>query len=104
MAFQGMGLFAEAIDEFRLASADPACAGECAFLLGLCLRDQGKPNAAIDSFKEASRFAKDVRSRASAHFEIAKTCRESGEIEKADVALAEARSLNADVESKWGRR
>lgn len=104
MAFQGMGLFAEAIDEFRLASADPACAGECAFLIGLCMREQGNPNAAIDSFQEASRLAMDVRSRASAHFEIAKTCRDNGEIEKADVALAEARSLDGDVESKWGRR
>ena len=47
-----MGLYDEAVDEFRAAARDTSRSADCACLEGLCWRDKGDSSAAEDAFKQ----------------------------------------------------
>jgi tetratricopeptide (TPR) repeat protein len=50
LAYHGMGLFADAIDEFTVAASDPKRECVCQSMIGMIHRQQGNVNAAIDAF------------------------------------------------------
>jgi tetratricopeptide (TPR) repeat protein len=50
LAYHGMGLVADAIDEFTVAGADPKRECVCHSMIGMIHRAQGNVNAAIDAF------------------------------------------------------
>lgn len=52
IAYKEMGMLDEAVNEFVLASKDPAKALDCASMLGLCYMEKGSYDKAIDLFKD----------------------------------------------------
>jgi tetratricopeptide (TPR) repeat protein len=52
IAYKEMGLYDEAVEEFRAAARDTSRSADCSCLEGLCWRDKGDMTAAEDAFKE----------------------------------------------------
>lgn len=57
IAYREMGLFDDAVSEFRAASVDPARAADCACLEGICWRDKGDLAAAEEAFGKGLQLA-----------------------------------------------
>lgn len=57
IAYREMGLFDDAVSEFRAASVDPARAADCACLEGICWRDKGDLAAAEEAFRKGLQLA-----------------------------------------------
>lgn|GEM_PF-1081088 len=57
IAYREMGLFDDAVAEFRAASVDPARAADCACLEGICWRDKGDLAAAEEAFGKGLQLA-----------------------------------------------
>ncbi|MBI5656105.1 MAG: tetratricopeptide repeat protein, partial [Geobacter sp.] len=57
IAYREMGLFDDAVAEFRAASVDPARAADCACLEGICWRDKGDLAAAEEAFSKGLQLA-----------------------------------------------
>jgi len=50
IAYKEMGLLDEAIGEFQISAKDPARAVECCSMLGICFREKGLPQLAVEWF------------------------------------------------------
>ena len=59
IAYREMGLFGDAVSEFRAAMGSPARRIDCLHMIGLCTLDQGQAAAAVQHFEEAM-ASKDV--------------------------------------------
>lgn len=53
IAYREMGLFTDAVSEFRAAMGNPARRIDCLHMMGLCTLDQGSAAAAVQHFEEA---------------------------------------------------
>ncbi|MSM38759.1 MAG: tetratricopeptide repeat protein [Geobacter sp.] len=72
IAYREMGLFDDAVAEFRAASVDPARAADCACLEGICWRDKGDLAAAEEAFSKGLQLASlSTESRLNLKYELA---------------------------------
>lgn len=84
VAYKEMGLFDDAIGEFKIAAANPArqCLGET--MIGLCLVEKGDVATAIDHFKRGLQAAeKTEREELALYFEIGAAYEHLGDLSEA---------------------
>lgn len=95
IAYYEMGLLDEAIDEFEIASAEPALGAECRALIGICFRAQGHTDRAIQSFSSAIK-APGISDgqKAVFFFELAVSLESVGERAKARKMMKQVRLLD----------
>ena len=79
IAYREMGLWDEAIGEFQIASAAPERRADCFAMMGMCQRDKGELDAALESFKEAHKAAANDKQRAAFCYELAATLEAKGD-------------------------
>jgi len=118
MAFREMGLYDEAINEFRHAAADPVLRMKCLVLQGGCLRDKGdattaesllrsllKPGLSLDDVTQASTGRRIVvvsllkpglslEDTLFTKYELALTCQLTGKDDEAAKLFAEIDGVN----------
>ncbi len=84
IAYKEMGLYDDAIDEFKTAVKDPARFVESATMIGLCYRDKGEQDEALKWFLKALK-APDLPEEAylELHYEIGKIYENKGDLKKA---------------------
>lgn len=107
MAFREMGLFDEAINEFRQASSDPARRLGCLIFQGACLRDKGDLKNADTVLRSLLKPGLDQEDFLSAKYELALTCKAAlkndefarmlAEIETVSPGYRDVRSLIAEI-------
>lgn len=107
MAFKEMGLYDEAINEFRQASADPARRVECIIFQGACLRDKGDVKNADKVLRSLLKPDLNQEDFLSAKYELALTskiahnsdeyARLLAEIEASSPGYRDVRSLIASI-------
>jgi hypothetical protein len=105
-----MGLFDEAINEFRQASADPQRRIECIIFQGACLRDKGDMKNADKVLRSLLKPDLEQEDFLSAKYELALTCKAAhksdefarmlAEIEAASPGYRDVRSLIASIGSE----
>lgn len=89
MAFKEMGLFDDAINEFRQASADPARRVECILFQGACLRDKGDVKNAEIVFRSLLKPDLNQDDFLATKYELALTCRAAHKSDEYARLLAE---------------
>jgi tetratricopeptide (TPR) repeat protein len=106
IAYREMGLLDEAIGEFQIASEDTARRPDCLSMIGICQRDKGDLDAAIQSFSGALKTpGLNEKQKASFFYELATTLEMSGETAKAQKAFQQVQALDPgfrDVADKLG--
>ncbi len=89
VAFKEMGLFDEALNEFRQAADDPLRRVACLVLQGTCLREKGALEAAETVLRDLLRGELVVEDSCSGKYELALVCEAAGKSEEAASLLAE---------------
>jgi tetratricopeptide (TPR) repeat protein len=79
LAYKEMGLYDEAIKAFEKVLRLPGREVQCRVMLGMCLREQGRPTDAITQFKEGLHANASERERLSLYYEIGCTYEALGE-------------------------
>lgn len=109
IAYREMGLLDEAIGEFQIASEEPSRKADCLSMIGICQRDKGDMDAAIQSFSTAIKTAQsqgmNEKQKASFFYELATTLELAGEAGKAQKAFQQVQALDPgfrDVAEKLG--
>ncbi|HEY3308594.1 MAG TPA: tetratricopeptide repeat protein [Desulfuromonadaceae bacterium] len=103
VAFKEMGLFDEAINEFRQASVDPARTVECLVLQGVCLREKGDVVTAENYLRSLVKPGLNIEDTCAIKYELALTCEALGKKDVATVLLTEIDASNPgfrDVSSR----
>ena len=103
VAFKEMGLFDDAINEFRQAGVDPARTVECLVLQGVCLREKGDVVTAENYLRSLLKPGLDIEDTCTIKYELALTCEALGKKDLAAVLLTEIDSANPgfrDVRSR----
>lgn len=96
IAYKEMGLFDEAIAEFRSAAADPIRRFDCLTLEGVCYRDKGDFARAEEIFTDAlSRTGLSPEEHLSLTYELALLCETAGKQDDALRLYQEVRAMNA---------
>lgn len=95
ITYREMGLIDQALSEFSTALGKRVRRAECYRLLGLCHRDQGDLEAAVDNFRKGLgiRDGGDMAA-ASLHFELAEVELQRGNTESAGDEYAEVKRLD----------
>jgi len=95
MAFREMGLFDEALIEFRQAAEDPARRVECLIQQGACLRDKGdflRAESALQSLLGAPGLS--LEETSAIKYELALTCEAAGRASDAARMYGEIEAAN----------
>lgn len=103
LAFKEMGLFDEAINEFRKASSDPARRMACLIMQGACLRERGEFDTAINMLNTLLKPGLSIDDSCAIKYELVLTYESSGNTEEATRLLNEIDSENPhfrDVSSR----
>jgi tetratricopeptide (TPR) repeat protein len=110
MAFKEMGLYDDAINEFRQASANPDRRVECLIFQGACLRDKGDVTNAEIVLRSLLKPSLNQEDFLSAKYELSLTCNAAhkpdeyarllAEIEAASPGYRDVRSLIAKIGTK----
>lgn len=89
VAFKEMGLYDEAVNEFRHAADDPERKVACLILQGTCLREKGSLETAENMLRTLLRPGLAIEDACSIKYELALTCEAAGKDEEAARLLAE---------------
>lgn len=89
VAFKEMGLYDEAVNEFRQAAADPSRRVACLMLQGACLREKGSLDAAETVLRSLLKPGLGLEEGCSVKYELALICEAAGKAEEAAALLAE---------------
>lgn len=103
LAFKEMGLFDEAINEFRTAAKDPERRVDCMILQGVCLRERGELATADNVFRSLMKPGLELEDLCAVKYELALTSAALGNNEEAAALFAEIDSINPgfrDVSSR----
>lgn len=103
VAFKEMGLFDEALNEFRQAATDPERKVECLALQGACLRDKGDVVTAETVLRSLLNPGLAIRDLCAVKYELALTCAVVGKHEEATALLGEIQQVSPgfrDVRSR----
>lgn len=95
LAFKEMGLFDDAISEFRLASADPVRKIRCLLLQGVCLREKGQLDTSENLLMALLNPDLSVDELCAVKYELALTLELQGHHERATALLAEVQEANS---------
>jgi tetratricopeptide (TPR) repeat protein len=88
-AFKEMGLYDEAINEFRQASLDTARRVECMIMQCACLRERGEPEKAISILRALLKPGLSVEAGCAVKYELATGYETTGNKEQANLLLNE---------------
>jgi pilus assembly protein FimV len=95
IAYKEMGLYDEAINEFRVACADPLRAVDCVILHGICLKEKGDLTEAEEIIVSGiSQFGTDPEKVLNLKYELALLYENSGRMDEALRAYREIFSAN----------
>lgn len=94
MAFREMGLYDEAINEFRKASLDSARRIACLIMQGACLRERGEFETAENMLNTLLQPGLNLDDACAVKYELVLTYESSGKSEKAKQLLNEIDSVN----------
>lgn len=83
LAFREMGLYDEAINEFRQASSDTSRRRECLIMQGACLRERGQHDAAITILKGLLKPGLSREDSSAVKYELALTHEAAGNSDQA---------------------
>jgi len=103
VAFKEMGLFDEAINEFRQAALEPTRRVECLILQGACLRERGELAMAENVLSSLMKPGLSLEDACAVKYELALTFEVCGKSEQASALLNEIDSVNPgfrDVRSR----
>lgn len=89
VAFKEMGLYDEAVNEFRQAADDPSRRIACLILQGTCLREKGGLEAAESLLRSLLKPGLGLEDSCSVKYELALICEAAGKAEEAAGLLAE---------------
>ena len=95
VAFKEMGLYDEAINEFRQAAGEPARRVECLVLQAACLRERGEPGTAEKILNALKKPGLSLEDACSVKYELALVLEAQGHNEQAATLMAEIDSVNA---------
>jgi tetratricopeptide (TPR) repeat protein len=95
IAYKEMGLFDDAISEFRAAMTDTARRPECLHLMGICALDGGQPGDALEHLKELLACT-DVNQDGAlaAQYDIGRAYAALGEVAQARLAYQSVQALD----------
>lgn len=93
-AFKEMGLFDEAINEFRQASRDPARRVECLIMQCICLRERGELDKAITMLQALLKPGLSEEESCAVKYELATGYEAAGRNEEANTLLNEINTVN----------
>lgn len=93
-AFKEMGLYDEAINEFRQASHDPAMLVECLIMQCSCLRERGELEKATTILLALLKPELSVEESCAVKYELATGYEAAGKTEEANVLLNEINAAN----------
>ena len=102
-AFRDMGLFDEALNEFRQASQDISLRFECLVLQCVCLRERGELEKSITIFQTLLKLELSLKENCAVKYELASGYEAAGKIEEANLLLNEVYSANPgfqDIDSR----
>ncbi len=94
VAFKEMGLFDEAIQEFRQASTDPAMKLRCLVLQGACLREKGDLENSETLLRTLMKPGLALDEACSVKYELALTCSAGGKQDESSALLTDIETLN----------
>lgn len=103
LAFKEMGLFDEAINEFRQASSDPARRMGCLVMQGACLRERGDLEKALGILQALVNPGLSLEDSCAVNYELVITYEVMGKIDQANALLNEIEAANPgfrDVSSR----
>lgn len=103
LAFKEMGLYDEAINEFRQASSDASRRLECLIMQGVCLRDRGEFDTAESVLNALLKPGLSLEDSSAVKYELVLTYEYAGKTEQATKLLNEIDSSNPgfrDVSSR----
>lgn len=103
-AFREMGLYDEAINEFRQASLDAARRVECLIMQCACLRERGEPEKAISILQALLKSGLNVEASCAVKYELATGYEAAGKKEEANVLLNEIYAINPGFRDISSRR
>ena len=93
-AFKEMGLYDEAINEFRQASQDPARRIECLIMQCACLRERGEVDKAITMLQALLKPGLSEEENCAVKYELATGYEAAGRNEEASIILNEISAVN----------
>lgn len=93
-AFREMGLYDEAINEFRQASLDAVRRVECLIMQCTCLRERGEPEKAISILQALLKPGLSAEASCAVKYELATGYEAAGKKEEANVLLNEIFAIN----------
>lgn len=93
-AFKEMGLYDEAINEFRQASQDPARRVECLIMQCICLRERGELDKAATMLLALLKPGLSEEESCSVKYELATGYEAAGRVEEANILLNEIMAVN----------
>jgi tetratricopeptide (TPR) repeat protein len=79
LAYKEMGLHDDAIKAFEKVLRSPGREVQCRVMIGMCFRESGNPNEAINQFKEGLHANASDRERLSLYYEIGMTYESMGD-------------------------
>lgn len=103
VAFKEMGLFDEAINEFREAAKDTARRVDCLILQGACLRERGELSTAENFLGSLMKPGLEPKDSCAVKYELALTFEALGKVDAAAILLEEIAAVNPgfkDVRSR----
>ena len=103
LAFKEMGLYDEAINEFRQASSDPMLRMGCLVMQGACLRERGELEKALSMLHTLLKPGLRLEDACAVQYELVITYEALGKTEEASALLNEIDSANPgfrDVSSR----
>ena len=89
VAFREMGLYDDAVSEFRQAADDPERKVVCLLLQGACLREKGEPDKAESVLRSLLRMELSLEDTCAVKYDLALACYASGKNGEAAALLAE---------------
>lgn len=89
LAFREMGLYDEAINEFRQAASDASRRRECLIMQGACLRERGQHDAAITLLKSLLKPGLSREDSSAVKYELALTYEATGKSDQTTQLLNE---------------
>ena len=89
VAFKEMGLFDEAVNEFRQAAEDPQYRTPCLILQAACLRIKGSLDSAENLLRSYLKMDLNDEEVCSVKYELAQICQEMGNRDEVSALLAE---------------
>jgi pentatricopeptide repeat protein len=95
-AFKEMGLYDEAINEFRKASSDPDRRMACLIMQGACLRERGEFDTAVNMLNTLLKPGLSLEDSCAVKYELVVTYESIGNTDEATRLLNEIDSANPD--------